>query len=361
MGALFSGDSEPAVSAGGTCLPPRERKSDKPAPNLVPGLIPPSGAWRGTTNGGLPKQGPFGFKKEYGLNCHIYRTFCTPRNWQLKEGTKRWVQRGGILWYNIQPVNWAKAASAEYDEHIANYASEVGSLAPAQVMVCVGHEPDGHMEGGAVKTDVFGTADEYKAMWRNFVDKFTQMGVTNVVWVMDYSRGIHKEHGFKSVVQLWPGDDIIGWVFFNCFGCHPSHKKRFHYTTIVSGIIDKLTEASGPGHDFLSKPWGIGAHAPKDKCGDGTPMTTEDRVLHFKQIAESMNDPKFEKIKAYVYYSGQVISDDIRPSYTEFIQLPNFVELDGAIDPDSEDDGAEDPPDEVEDDMGGGGDDDDDE
>merc|ERR1711964_907014 len=83
----------------------------------------------------------------------------------------------------------------------------VTSVAPAQVMVCPGFEPNNHV-------DEFGTADEFVAMRRRFAARFAH--VTNVVWAMDYQRSIYKDWG--PVKAVWPGNDIVDWLTWNAFG-----------------------------------------------------------------------------------------------------------------------------------------------
>merc|ERR1712150_258068 len=110
----------------------------------------------------------------------------------------------------------------------------VKSLAPAQVIVNVGHEPDGHCDPQTEKL-YFGSPAEYRAMWSRFRRGFAAAGVGNAVWAMDYSRGIHDPYKFDRWAEpLWPGDGVVDWLFFNAFGNKPGNKANF--TKIVDAI-----------------------------------------------------------------------------------------------------------------------------
>ena len=118
--------------------------------NMRKGLLPPEGkVWRGSTidvNGvfeGDWKSGadPKDFEEYYGETLHIYRQFNNKSNTEMTTEFE-FAKNGGIVFYSIQPEDWAAYASASKWWEIRKYARAVASLKPHQVMVPVGYEPD---------------------------------------------------------------------------------------------------------------------------------------------------------------------------------------------------------------------------
>ena len=60
-----------------------------------------------------------------------------------------------------------------------------------------------------------GTAEDFKAMRANFDRIFKEVGVDNVIWVMDFSGGISGD--IDKAVELWPDVDNVSWLFWNMF------------------------------------------------------------------------------------------------------------------------------------------------
>ena len=52
-------------------------------------------------------------------------------------------------------------------------------------------------------------------MWANFVEKFESKGVSNVVWIMDFSFEIREN--IELAVKIWPDNNVVDWLFFNVF------------------------------------------------------------------------------------------------------------------------------------------------
>eukprot|EP01052_Picozoa_sp_SAG31_P051912 SAG31_NODE_12557_length_932_cov_1.968788_1_plen_213_part_01 len=170
--------------------------------NRRPGLLPPQGgAWRGAELGpqfaarsGTSK--PTGAEKLAGYHqaypqtpLHVYRSFSMG---DIEPGVRKWVAEGGILWYNIKSgdrMSWAKGARGGFDVEARSWAAQVRSLAPAQVIVCIYHEPDHNVcfenctRGGVPGN----TPANYRGMWRSIQAVFKSEGVTNAIWAMDFS------------------------------------------------------------------------------------------------------------------------------------------------------------------------------
>ena len=234
---------------------------------------------------------------------------------------RAWVADGGILWYNMQPHNWSQAASGDYDATIERHAAAVKSLAPAQVIVNAGHEPDHHCEPGATE-DYYGTPAEYRRMWARFRSRFKAAGVDNAVWAMDYSRAIMDKFDLWADA-LWPGDGEVDWLFFNAFGNKPEPKPKGNFTAILSAIYANFEAGTGPGHNYTALPWGIGAFAPNED-------SDANKIEYMTQAAAAANSSGFARIRAWVYYGRDGVSASVRPAYRAYLSSPRFTGNDAA-------------------------------
>ena len=194
--------------------------------NLIPGLVPPEGAiWRGATissDGPLEGSWTYGtdpevFEAYYNQPLHIYRSFNNLSNADLTY-EKDWIrEKGGILWYSLQPKDWVAYGDGSKDDEIRMYAQILAEMKPHQIMMPIGYEPDLYVDV-ATEDDPDkrrGTAEDYKNMIRRFDTLFKEEEATNVIWVMDYSWNIRDTPDLA--VELWPQDVEIGWLFFNMF------------------------------------------------------------------------------------------------------------------------------------------------
>mmetsp|Transcript_9691 Transcript_9691/g.21666 ORF Transcript_9691/g.21666 Transcript_9691/m.21666 type:complete len:313 (-) Transcript_9691:267-1205(-) len=284
--------------------------------NQLAGLLPHTGGWRGSTLGGC--KSVKAYEDNFGYKPHLVREFLTEHRMEVTDEVKAYVEAGGILWYNVAPTNWAHAASPEYASQITEYAKHVSQFAPALVMVCVRHEPDTHMSPGA-HHDPYGTAEEYQAMWRAFREGFEAAGVKNALWVMDYSRAI-LDKTFDNVEKLWPGDEVVDWLFFNTFGDHPAGKPLGNFTEIVGGIYKQLEESSGPGHNYNRVPWGVGAFDPKPSF-----MSNHDRAVFFDEASAALDSGIFPRIRALVKYTCDAMTGEELTSYKRYLGREFFA------------------------------------
>ena len=192
--------------------------------NMRPGLIPPEGTmWRGATmdpngifDGGWARgTDPQQHEDYYGKPLHIYRNFNTNSNADFTE--HEFVADGGIIFYSIQPKDWAAYANGMKDWEIKLYARSIAAVAPHQVMVPVGYEPDLYIaeKNGEGHEKNRGTVDDYHAMWERFDRIFQEEGATNAVYVMDFSWDIRDDLHLADL--LWPRNVNIQWLFWNMF------------------------------------------------------------------------------------------------------------------------------------------------
>lgn len=229
--------------------------------NLQPGLLPPSGMWRGATIDKRfpPEEGEDeirAFETAYGHRLHIYRGFKTEHYAQISPGELAFIEAGGILFYSVEPTNWSAWGDWHAAWKIKRFADAIKAVAPAQVMLAPGYEADGHAAESQKKAHlVYGTAAEYQRMWRNFRRVFAQENVTNALFVLDLSCNL-REWSFV-LPKLYPGEGLVDWAFFNLF---QSHRQAFRddsgncsamarelYATLDDGVLPKTI------------PWGVGA------------------------------------------------------------------------------------------------------
>eukprot|EP01050_Picozoa_sp_SAG11_P006169 SAG11_NODE_468_length_9209_cov_21.950604_1_plen_330_part_00 len=314
------------------CAAAAQRRSSAPAReeaiphNRQPGLVPPSGGWRGSTLGSASRvhASPQKFESVYGHQLHLWRSFKTPVSAAITPAEAAFVHAGGILWYNMQPQNWSETLMPAFGATIEAYAKAVKGLAPAQVIVNAGHEPNGHCDPNGMH-EYFGSPAEYRAMWFHFRAVFSDSGVENAVWAMDYSRQLSKPQDFARAAELWPGDGTVDWLFFNAFGDHPmaDRQGRGNWTAIVGAIYDSFERTARPGHNYTDVPWGLGAFQPKPPLK----MNETDRNEYINQAATALITSRFPRLRGLVYYDHDAsgMSTDYQPAYERYLSSPFFT------------------------------------
>ena len=111
----------------------------------------------------------------------------------------------------------------------------------------------------------YGSPDEYKAYWNHVQDRFAASGVTNAVWVVDWSAngGATPEY-HPLLAALWPGDDRVDWLLWNVFTF--SFSRGWSFDEFVSRGYDLFERLSGVPQmwegvnytaNYTAKPWGL--------------------------------------------------------------------------------------------------------
>ena len=126
-------------------------------------LIPPNGIWRGSTldvsltdwNG---TDVITEWEEPWGMRLDIFRTFRNKSNAKILEDKEvPWIEKGGILFYSIQPEpHWGYYSQEGKDgenrnDEIKKYAEAIKAVDPYKVMVVPGYEPDIYVD--TVATD----------------------------------------------------------------------------------------------------------------------------------------------------------------------------------------------------------------
>ncbi len=348
--------------------------------NRRPGLLPPTGgAWRGAELGSqfLPPSGRgtaddgaaklAAYQRAYPRTpLHVYRSF----NLTIGPGVRDWVARGGILWYNIKTgkhMSWQTGASGGFDSAAHDWAAQVKSLAPAQVFVTIYHEADHNVcfvnctEGGVPGN----TPANYRNMWRSIQGVFKSEGVQNAVYVIDYSVQManvtHMDDecsevscpAAAAVAPLWPGDDVIDWVFVNLFEKGKKIGIKADYNTMLQQSLAVLRNVNGSRHchcvpgkdsncrgcDLASKPWGLGAFASHGVPVDGKPAVSPAERVRFLQDATTAMKGHPE-LKAYLYFDSldsevplNGSEPEVEAAFQHYLASPPFAVCDAGAPP----------------------------
>ena len=182
------------------------------------------------------------------------------------------VSSGGILWYGFQPTDWKGAATGKFDNLLHTYADAVASVAPAQVMVCPGWEPDGHAAPLAHGRELFGETVDYITFYKRTVDIFQAQGASNAVFIVDFSAKGEFDTGTRDLIpELIPDGGIVKWVFWNMFqvrdeytynravewGNNPPHRASvgvLYWHELLTGAEEKKKEENGHCNRNLTTP-----------------------------------------------------------------------------------------------------------
>jgi chitodextrinase len=217
---------------------------------------------------------------------------------------KTMINRAGTyLQLNWKPTEttWAAAdgRDATVNANIDLMANSVKSVAPKKVFLTVFHEPENDVTAGTGGTGCspsngsYGSPADYRAMWQNVRNRFDALGVSNVVWSMNYM-------GYVSydcyVPQLWPGNHLVDWVTWD-----PYDGGTATYASSVSRFYNRLLSTSDATHDYNSKPWGLAEFGYWNQNGDSTPA---EAVKYWQQAQASVETNQFPRLKMYSVFDS---------------------------------------------------------
>lgn len=214
-------------------------------------------------------------------------------------------------------VNWrvsnafasADGRSATVNAQIDNMARSIQALGETKLFLTVFHEPENDISPGGdpdCPTTPFhgssGTTASYVDMWHNVRARFDALGVTNVVWVMNYMGW----KGWHCVVKnLWPGNDYVDWVMWD------PYPKTATWTTFVNMFYNFLIANNDATHDFMSKPWGLAEFGYV-----GSDQTAA--YAMYDEIRRNLANGVHPRLKAYVVWDQHTSSShDDRVGFDE--------------------------------------------
>eukprot|EP01063_Lacrimia_lanifica_P025597 TRINITY_DN3346_c0_g2_i1.p1 TRINITY_DN3346_c0_g2~~TRINITY_DN3346_c0_g2_i1.p1 ORF type:complete len:317 (+),score=76.37 TRINITY_DN3346_c0_g2_i1:61-1011(+) len=298
--------------------------------NQRPGLLPAEGMWRGSTLG-KGYGGADDFASDFGVPLHLYRGFKRPSDMAFSDWELEFIGSGGIYFYSLQPQNWSLWAAGGFDSSIEEAAAAIAAVAPAQVMIAPGFEPNGHCVQGAGTHAYYGTPEEYKRMYRHIRDTFTARNVTNAVFVMDYSNELHKDPARGGA--LYPGDGYVDWVFFNMFQKKASLKGGDgNCSAMAMGNYAALEAVPG----FRTIPWGVGAWGTRRETFGSAPIPDAIRRVCLQEMAAMFSSGQVPRLHASIYFNsldciisprGSVPKADttLAPDLRALLHLPLFT------------------------------------
>jgi hypothetical protein len=216
---------------------------------------------------------------------------------------------GALLLVNWKPANsWADAngGNASVNAQIDAMAESVKALGSTKIMLTIFHEPENDVSSGAsgcpstIYKGAAGTPADYRAMWANVEARFAALGVTNVVWVMNYMGYT----GWQCMVDdLWPGNNLVDWILWD-----PYSSDNLTFSQTVSNFYNELTSMSDASHDFLSKPWGLG------EFGDRS-TSDANQENFYSTVAQDLDNNEFPKLKLLTLFDAIGNTGDYRVAY----------------------------------------------
>lgn len=155
------------------------------------------------------------------------------------------------LVHNWKPVaRWALADTQAAIDRIRVGARRIKHLRYRKIHLVIHHEPENDVAVAASRKGA-GTAAEYRRLWWIVREIFAEEEVENAVFGMAY---MNYPKWDSVVADLWPGDDLVDWVWCNLYGS-PSRpdpeENLFHFTTL------RARHELGVGKPLGVIEWGI--------------------------------------------------------------------------------------------------------
>lgn len=205
--------------------------------------------------------------------------------------------------------NWkdASGGNAAVNAIIDQTAQNIKSVAPHKVMLTIYLEPENEVSGGgscAAYKGTSGTTADYRAMWKNVHNRFSALGVTNVVWVWNVMGNTNWACELKD---MWPGNNMVDWITWDPY-VRGGEGQTF--AGIVSPFYNWLSANSDSTHAFTSKPWGLSEW--------GAYGVTQPTAYGLYDSAKSAVDKKqFPRLKMYSIFDTSGVTQDVRLGYDE--------------------------------------------
>lgn len=226
---------------------------------------------------------------------HFYNA---PTENALKASQLTYVNRADtFLQLNWKPDNnWALAGGgdATVNARIDGMANSIKAVSPKKIMLSLYHEPEDNVTAGSAgscytkSTGNSGSPSDYVKMWQNTRARFDALGVTNVVWNMNYM----SYNAYDCLVPLlWPGNNYVDWVTFD-----PYAGGTTSFAASVQPFYDLLTTKSDATHDYNSKPWGLSEFGYWNQNGNSTETQAP---IYWQQVKAAIQNNTFPKLKLY--------------------------------------------------------------
>lgn len=303
-------------------------------------LVNPCRPWLGANVNGYP--GVSGFannivnhEARIGRQLDVVHDYLAPTESVSADDLALASRANTYLMLNWKPAtSWASAAggNATVNAKIDSIAQSLKSVAPKKLFLTVFHEPENNVSKGGSPScgssvsykGNAGTTADYVNMWHNVRARFDALGVTNVVWVMNYMGYT----GWNCMLDdLWPGNNYVDWVVWDKYlGASGDPVGTY------SVFYNELTSISDTDHDYLSKPWGLNEWGD----GSGTQAVVKSEYAGMKSIVDNNTFPKLKLYDVFdnntgadfrlTYTSNGVFDASEQAAYNAFADDPVFTD-----------------------------------
>jgi hypothetical protein len=269
-------------------------------------LVNPCRPWLGAAVGGNP-QVPASLISQFryaeqliGHPMDIFHDYHPPGTPLLNSTETFLAKHGTYVYAGWEPAaRWAAADghNAAVNAAIDQAAASIKAVAPHKVFLTLWQEPQRAVSGGTScltrKGATAGTPAQYRAMWRNVEERFHAAGVTNVIWVIDYSG---TPQWTCLVAPLWPGNDLVDWVTYDSYST--SYAPTWGGT--VGWFYNFLRHHSTRATDFAAKPWGVA------EFGDCRPTYPAQVGRYYRQAARALAANTYPRLKMYLIFDNSL-------------------------------------------------------
>lgn len=225
----------------------------------------------------------------------------------LSADAKTYINRPNTyLQLNWKPTaTWSLAGGgdAATNAGIDSMANSIKSVAPKKIMLSIYHEPEDNVSvgtagSGCTTKGSAGSPTDYVNMWHNVRARFDALGVTNVVWNMNYMG----YSGWNCLVnQMWPGNNYVDWLTWD-----PYAGGTQSFAASVQPFYNFLTSNSNASHDYLSKVWGFSEMGYWNQSGTSTETQAP---IYWQQVKAAIQNNTFPKVKLYSAFDTNAASD----------------------------------------------------
>jgi hypothetical protein len=255
-----------ATGPNGTAQAAKAVPTATPAPQAVDCtatamLVNPCRPWLGAVADNYPVAGTWkdqilAHEQRIGRTVDVVHGYHPAGSVTLLSDERFFVNRGTILYLNWRPANvWrdATGTKATVTTQIDKMATQLASVAPRKVMLSLFGEAERFVTPGTSACPglhgASGSPADYLAMWAFVQARFAALGVTNIVWVMNYLG----YDGWDCLFpEMWPGNDRVDWVTWD-----PYVGPRERWDEEAGYFYRALERETDAAHAFTSKPWGL--------------------------------------------------------------------------------------------------------
>lgn len=196
------------------------------------------------------------------------------------------------LVHNWKPTfRWAEIDTQAALNRVRVAARRVKHLRYRKIHLVIHHEPENDTAVAASRRGA-GTPEEYRRMWRIVREIFDEEGCENALFGMAY---MNYPKWDSIVADLWPGDDLVDWVWCNLYGSasRPDPEENlFHFTTL------RARHSLGMGKPLGVIEWGIHS-AGRDAAVD-----------YFDAATALLDKPVADIVKAWLVFDSPGTHND---------------------------------------------------